>query len=84
MGKIIEAPYDASTRIRIAEMRQSRAEEQSIKDAGRYVEISMKNNRLTAENIRLREQVASQAETINALMGCPRRLMIAAPVEVLK
>ena len=82
MSKII-APYDAETRIRIAEMRQSRAEEQSIKDAGRYVEISMKNNRLTAENIRLREQVASQAETINALMGCPRRLMIAAPVEVL-
>ena len=83
MGKIIEAPYDAATRIRIAEMRQNRAEEQSIKDAGRYVEISMKNNRLTAENLRLREQVASQVKTINALMGCPRRLMIAAPVEVL-
>ena len=80
MSKII-APYDAATRIRIAEMRQNRAEEQSIKDAGRYVEISMKNNRLTAENLRLREQVARQAETINALMGCPRRLMIAAPVE---
>lgn len=83
MSRIIEAPYDAETRIRIAEMRQNRAEEQSIKDAGRYVEISMKNNRMTAENIRLREQVASQAQTINALMGCPRRLMIAAHVEVL-
>lgn len=83
MSKIIETPYDAETRIRIAEMRQSRAEEQSIKDAGRYVEISMKNNRLTADNIRLREQVASQAETIKSLMGCPRRLMIAEPMEVL-
>lgn len=83
MGKIIEAPYDAATRIRIAEMRQSRAEEQSIKDAGKYVEISIKNNRLTAENIRLREQVASQAKSIYALIGYPRRLMIAAPVEVM-
>ena len=82
MSKII-APYDAETRIRIAEMRQSRAEKQSIKDAGRYVEISMKNNRLTAENIRLREQVASQAEIIKALVGYPQHLMIAAPVEVL-
>lgn len=73
---MIEMPYDPETRVRIAEMRQRRAEEQSIKDAGRYVDISMRNNRLTAENMRLVEQVGKLTETMHAVLGYPVRLML--------
>lgn len=76
---MITQPYDPETRIRIAETRQHRAEEQSIKDAGRYVDISMKNNRLTAENIRLKQQLVKIMQTMHAAAGYQRVLALPAP-----
>lgn len=78
MSALIQMPYDPETRVRIAELKQDRAERQSIKDAGCYVDISMRNNRLTAENVRLREQVGRLTETVHAVAGYPRRLMLEA------
>jgi len=79
MSTIINTPYDAETRVRIAEMRQERAVKQSINDAGKYVAISMKNNKLTADNVLLRRQIGDMMSTVHAVAGYPVRLMLAAP-----
>jgi hypothetical protein len=76
MTDIILKPYDSETRIRIAETMQHRAVEQSIKDAGNYVAISMRCNKLTAENVSLKRQVAELTKTIHAMSGYPRMLAL--------
>jgi len=79
MNDMITIPYDPEIRIRIAETRQHRAEEQSIKDAGKYIAISMRCNRLTAENVRLKRQLADLSKTMHALAGYPAMMAIPAP-----
>ncbi len=78
MSQTITRPYDQEIRARIDKMQRRKAEEQADNFAAIAIATSDRCNRLAADKIRLQEQNALLMETLHAVAGYPRRLMLTA------